>query len=191
MPFWADLPAEQRRALAALTALYVASLGVLVLLGLSLGMLIFLCFISPVLIIASWSDLVTQRLPDWCTAFVAVLGAFVAYDTGSLVLYGAFAGFVLALLWAASELFFRKYGHEALGLGDVKLMSASALWLGPVSFAYMVFLAASAGIIATLIGRITSRETTNWEVPFGPFLAYALFLTMGLLALPDIQDQTL
>ncbi|MEO9515425.1 MAG: A24 family peptidase [Paracoccaceae bacterium] len=175
----------------ALTALYVASLGFLLPLGLPLDMLVVLCIISPVLIIASSSDLVTRRLPDWCTAVVVLLAAFVAFSAGTIILNGIFAAAVLALLWATSELYFRKYGHEALGLGDVKLMAASALWLGPVSFAYMVFLAASAGIIATLLGRITSRESTNREVPFGPYLAYALFLTAALSAMPDIQDLAL
>ncbi|MGJ8628521.1 MAG: prepilin peptidase [Sulfitobacter sp.] len=140
----------------------------------------------PVLIIVSTVDYRTNRIPDFCSFSLGALGVWFTYDT-MLVLHLAAAISLGLLLWAASEWYFRAHAIEALGLGDVKLIVALTIWLGPERLAIMLFLASTAGIAVVLLHHAKNAlgfsETlpssdAKLAVPFGPFLAYSFFLTI-------------
>src|SRR5687768_8674412 len=98
-------------------------------------------------------DLRTRRLPSRLTAGFAALGLafhlatpehFISLEAALL---GGIAGF--GFLYAIRYLANRFYGEEAVGLGDVRLMGAGGLWLGPQA----VMLATAAGAaVAVLYG---------------------------------------
>ena len=78
---------------------------------------------------------------------------------------GALAGgaTVAALRWAGTK----ALGREAMGLGDVKLMAASGLMLGPGP----VLLALLLGVVlGGVFGGVVWAITRDREIPFGPFL---------------------
>ena len=84
-----------------------------------------------------------------------------------------------ALLWAAIYLAFREgaraaLGHEALGLGDVKLMAGIGAWLGPVAPVYVTLCASVAAIVTLVALTLAKREKLadirGTGIAFGPFL---------------------
>jgi len=121
------------------------------------------------LLAAAVVDLRVRRLPDALTAVVAVGGALLAAGRGlpMLALGALVAVLATCVLLAIRALSRRRIGDPGLGLGDVKLIGALALWLGPAT-PLMVGLAAGLGLAAAALDR--SGEPRR---PFGPALALA------------------
>jgi prepilin signal peptidase PulO-like enzyme (type II secretory pathway) len=126
------------------------------------------------LIWLSLSDLVTREIPDLATFAVASVGVSMAWgDTEVLVANAIVAGSILLTLGVGTELIWRKFGRDVLGLGDIKLIGAGVLVVGASSAWIMIMLASVGGILAALFA-LSRREQ---GIPFGPFLAYAIFIT--------------
>lgn len=121
-------------------------------------------------------DMRQMRLPDPLTLALAVSGLLATWMLWpSLLWQHLVAAAVTAVgLWGLSTLWWRLRGAEALGLGDVKLGAAAALWLGPaVSMA--ITLAAALGLLVALTGWTLGRFNLQQPLPFGPFLCFGLW----------------
>ena len=127
--------------------------------------------IAAALLAASVIDIRRLRLPDALTLVVALAGAALAWLRSPLALVeGAVAaaiafGLLAALRWLSS----RRGRDPGLGLGDVKLVAAFALWLGALT-PWMVAVAAGIGLAVAAAGGLRQGR-----IPFGPMLALAGF----------------
>lgn len=134
-----------------------------------------LAVLASVLIWLSVVDLRTGYLPDVGQIILAVAGLAVAIIgspvgvTWQAALIGALVngGVFWGLRWAVS----RVKGREAMGFGDVKLVAAGGLWLGPWALAYIM----AAGGILTLVGAFIAgaalrKPVWQGEMPLGPGL---------------------
>ena len=126
-------------------------------------------------------DLRTQRLPDPLTLVAAVCAAALAARRGMDGLLEGVAAAVIAMviLGLMRAVFQRLRGDPSLGLGDVKLIAALALWLGALT-PLMVAIAALLGLLA----QAASRQRRG-RIAFGPMLAASgwglgLLLEIGL-----------
>lgn len=89
---------------------------------------------------------------------------------------GALAGFALVL--TVGVLYRRLRGREGIGLGDAKLLAAAGAWVSWEGLPGIVLLAAAAALLTALAGRFFGRDLeAQREVPFGPYLAGAFWLT--------------
>jgi prepilin signal peptidase PulO-like enzyme (type II secretory pathway) len=134
-----------------------------------------LCLV-PLSVWIGVTDLRRQEIPDRATAFVALIGA--ALWSGSLV--AVVSNFLVAVIvtltmGAAGGVVWRRTGREWLGLGDVKLIGAGTMVVGWDALWIMLLLASFGGISATLTGRTLAA---GQHIPFGPFLASAIFATL-------------
>lgn len=159
------------------------------------------------LLVLSVIDLDTRRLP---TPLVGVLGicaclaAIASWATGlpfgPLIGVGAsglwanpvviaLAGFALGagISIAVAGLYSLVRGREGLGFGDVRLLGAMGLVLGPyVLLAYVLanLVGALTGLPALLLARrrrrlgIGAADATPLSIPFGPFLSAAGVVTL-------------
>ncbi len=118
-------------------------------------------------------DLRTLRLPDALTALAAVACAWLGVLRGAIV-EGLAAAVILALVLALLRRLTRRGTTPGLGLGDVKLAAALALWLG-LSSSWMLALAAFIGL-----GWFSLARPANGKLPFGPSLAAAALIIGGL-----------
>lgn len=125
------------------------------------------------LIWLSLSDLADQEIPDLATLAVAEVGFFAWGEETEVTANALAAGVLVAVLCLASELACQKAGRDVLGLGDVKLIGTGVLVVGASSAWIMIVLASAGGILAALL----ARRRHNTGIPFGPFLAYAIFIT--------------
>lgn len=116
--------------------------------------------LAPAMLLASWNDYRTHRVPNWLNAVLAAAGIAAQASVWGWAgvghaLGGMAVGFVLLVgLWMM----------RGMGAGDVKFMAAIGAWLGPQMTLYAV---AAGGIVggilavALIIARGKWRETGN------------------------------
>lgn len=138
------------------------------------------CALGWGLLALSLIDLRCYRLPDFLTLPLLLGGLAVTawawpsalpdHLLGVVLGYGALAG----IGW----LYRRLRGRDGLGLGDAKLLAAAGAWLSwhalPGIVLAAALLALAASVVASLLRRMPLAAATR--VPFGPFLAAAIWL---------------
>jgi leader peptidase (prepilin peptidase)/N-methyltransferase len=149
-------------------------------------------WMTPAALVLSWFlialtliDLDHKLLPDSLTlplmwlglllALVDVDGAPVFTDLRSSVI-GAAAGYLS--LWSVYQLFKLVTGKEGMGYGDFKLLAALGAWLGWQQLPLVIVLSAAVGSIVGIALILTGQRSRQAEIPFGPYLAGAGWLTM-------------
>nr|WP_159466076.1 A24 family peptidase [Scandinavium goeteborgense] len=114
-------------------------------------------------------DLDTMLLPDKLTLPLLVFSLLFAVSGYGLVtlpsaLVAAVFGF--GVPWLLSLLFRLLRGHESMGMGDMKLLSALGAWLGPQ--ALLDVLAAST-LLALASALLLLKAKLGEPFPFGPY----------------------
>jgi leader peptidase (prepilin peptidase)/N-methyltransferase len=130
-----------------------------------------------VLLAAAVIDFRTRRLPDTLTAAVAVICLLLSVLGGRDALITGFVAAAAAfLLLAGLRLVATSFGRDpGMGYGDVKLVSALALWLG----AYTPWMLVGAALLGLL--SVAFRRPADGRIAFGPMLAISsLAVAIGL-----------
>ncbi|MFA7456530.1 MAG: A24 family peptidase [Micavibrio sp.] len=141
---------------------------------------------AGLLIALSVIDLREMILPDELNLALAVTGiafhiltGLALIDAGSM-LAGALAGG--GLLYGIRFIANRYYGQDALGLGDVKLLAAAGLWLGPEGVLQAITLGALAGLLHGFAYAGWLKYKTGaapsihrLSIPAGPGFAVGIF----------------
>lgn len=141
-----------------------------------------------VLVTLSIIDFRTWLLPDWLNALLAVFGLLFHLSIGFTampalsMLYGAALG--SGILFAVRFFGNRHYKQDTLGLGDVKLMGAGGLWLGPEGIVMAITVGAFAGLIHGILVAVFrairdgNRPNLNrLMIPAGPGFCFGLLAT--------------
>src|SRR5687768_10740397 len=134
---------------------------------------------AGLLIALSLIDLKTRLLPDKLVLPFAVLGVLfhAAQGISPAVLTDMLAGALLGggLLYAIRLVANRIYQQDTLGLGDVKLMGAAGLWLGPDGILIALVIGALCGMLHGLAVAFYMANKdkkplmlSTLEVPAGP-----------------------
>lgn len=103
---------------------------------------------------------------DW------VYGGWLLFVVGALI-----GGTTLLMIREAANRF---YGMETLGLGDIKLMSAAGLWLGPQGILLALSVGAFCGVFHAVILAVTKKQSLKrMMLPAGPgFIAGIILVTL-------------
>jgi len=137
--------------------------------------LIFGLALLAFLIALSWTDIKSYRLPDKLTFPLMWLGVLEGYFSGSIKtrLLGLIIGYIVFL---AIEYGFKALrGKDGLGRGDAKLLAAGGAWCGWMGLPFIVLIASGCGLAAALLPSIRTSAQDD-RIPFGPFLAFAIFM---------------
>ncbi len=118
-------------------------------------------------------------LPDGLTLPLIQAGLAVAWalDPGRLADHaiGAAIGFVLIL--ALGLAYGRLRGREGIGLGDAKLFAAAGAWVAWEGLSGVLLLGSAAALAGHLVrARLTGQPLKDRELPYGPYIAGALWL---------------
>lgn len=134
-----------------------------------LGVWLFLSFLLVIAVI----DHHTQLLPDiltlpmlWSGLLFNIQGYFVSLEQAII---GAIAGYIC--LWSIYWMFKLLTGKDGLGYGDFKLLAALGAWLGWHCLPHVILIAATGGVIFTVIQRKLTKERLQQPLAFGPWLS--------------------
>jgi leader peptidase (prepilin peptidase) / N-methyltransferase len=147
------------------------------------------CLIGAILLLIALSviDIKTRLLPNEMVAGFATLGfvfhltTLAAFSTVPEIFLGGFIGF--AAMYLIRYIANRFYEQDALGLGDVKLIGAGGIWLGPDSIMLAMALGAVAAMIHGFIYGLwdakknnTKLDLARLQIPAGPGFAVGIIL---------------
>ena len=139
------------------------------------------------LIALTMIDFDTKFLPDqltypllWCGLLVSLTHPMWAPGADALTprdsILGAAAGYLS--LWSVYWLYKLITGEEGMGYGDFKLFGALGAWLGWQMLLPILIIASGVGAIVGGTLMLVKGKGRRWQIPFGPFLAAAGWLTM-------------
>jgi leader peptidase (prepilin peptidase)/N-methyltransferase len=136
------------------------------------------CLLGWSLLALAWIDVRHWILPDALTLPLIVAGLLAAlvFDPDSLAdrALGAALGYLAlrVVAWA----YLRLRGREGLGQGDAKLLAAAGAWLGALALPQVILVAAVAALVAAAVLHLSgARIRAQSALPFGPFLALAIW----------------
>ena len=111
-----------------------------------------------------WLGLLINTQEHFAPVAAAVLGAIIGYLS----------------LWTIYWLYKLLRNKEGMGYGDFKLSAAIGAWLGWQAMPSVVLVAALTALCTAAVLLLAGRLRIEQPMPFGPFLAFAGFLTMCL-----------
>ena len=144
------------------------------------------CLLGWGLLALAWIDARHWLLPDLLTLPLVIAGlvAALAMAPGELAsrALGAAGGYVF--FRGLAFLYRRLRGRDGLGQGDAKLLAAAGAWVGAAALPQVILIAAFAGLCAAGVMRIAGMRLGAFSaLPFGPFLALAIWVVWLLPAL--------
>ncbi len=142
----------------------------------------FAIFLTWSLIALSAIDLDTRYLPDditlpllWLGIIINIFNIFTDINSS---IFGAIFGY--GILWIICFLFKLITGKIGMGHGDFKLLAVFGAWFGWQHLAPIIILSSVVGIIVAVILMINKSYDKNKGIPFGPYLAFAGWISMML-----------
>lgn len=133
---------------------------------------LFLALLSPILISIFFIDLDHQIIPD-VLVFAGIAITFIF----NFSFFNLFSGFLAALFLLFLHFITRGRG---MGLGDVKLSILGGMVVGLNNVFYWLALAFLTGAVVGCILILVKKYGFKSKIAFGPFLVFALFLTIFL-----------
>lgn len=130
-------------------------------------------------------DIDEFRIPDWISLPAIPLGLVASGNlvdpAGAAVIAPAHA--IAAVLgggslWLIGTAYQRLRGRVGIGFGDVKLAAVAGAWVGPERLSLVLLVASVAAlvVVAFLAARARALPASTARVPFGAFLAPAIWL---------------
>jgi prepilin peptidase CpaA len=136
------------------------------------------------LLIAAFTDLRRRKIDNWLNAAIA-LGAPLFWWASELSLTQI--GLQIAVAIGALVILAGLFALRAMGGGDVKLLTALALWIAPSHFLWLVIMMALLGGLLTIVfaaWHVARRQRERLAVPYGVAIASAGLWTLASHYLP-------
>lgn len=146
-----------------------------------------LCALAIGLLIAAFTDLRRRKIDNWLNAAIAI-GAPLYWLASGMTLYEI--GMQLAIALAAFIVLAGMFAMRWMGGGDVKLLTALALWIQPMWFLELIFVMAVAGGFITIVfgaWHVARRHKNRIAIPYGLAIAFAGLWVLTIHYLPAMQ----
>jgi prepilin peptidase CpaA len=151
--------------------------------SISYGLLIALAI---ALLVAGFTDIRRRQIDNWLNAAIA-LGAPVFWWASGLSLWPEVA-LQLGVALAAFAILAGLFALRMMGGGDVKLLTALALWVRPDLFLELLLIMALAGGALTIVmvaWHTMRRRKDKLAVPYGVAIAFGGLWVLAINYLPD------
>lgn len=137
------------------------------------------------LLIAAVTDLKSRRIANWLNGSIAI-GAPVFWWASEMALWPDIAAQigVAAATFAVLSILF---AIRAMGGGDVKLLTALALWISPLLFLKLLTMMALLGGVLTVgfgMWHLWRRQRDKITIPYGVAIALAGLWVIGSFYIP-------
>lgn len=126
------------------------------------------------LLTAAFTDLRERRIANWLNLSIALAAPAFWWSSGLSLWPGVALQFGVAL--ATFAVLSVLFALRAMGGGDVKLLTALALWIQPTVFVQLIVIMALAGGLLTLVfgaWHIMRRRKDRIAIPYGVAIAFA------------------
>lgn len=137
------------------------------------------------LLVAAFTDLRSRRIGNWLNGAIA-LGAPLFWWSSGLTLWPGVA-LQLAVALGTFAVLAGLFALRAMGGGDVKLLTALALWIPPSPFLNLLILMALLGGVLTLVfgaAHVMRRRKGRIAIPYGVAISLAGLWIIGTNYLP-------
>lgn len=136
---------------------------------------LFSAILWVLLVALSYFDLKYFRLPNLITAALLISGIIYNIYIKQNIWVPVSSAFIALLFFSTIAVaYYKLRGVHGLGMGDIKLITAGAIWLVPAQLPLVIFLASLSAIIYYLVSPEVSDNSASMKVPFGPFLSIAI-----------------
>ena len=138
------------------------------------------------LLIAAFTDLRRRQIDNWLNAAIA-LGAPLFWWASGLSLWPDVA-IQLGTALAAFAVLAGLFALGQMGGGDVKLLTALALWIEPEWFVRLIIVMALIGGALTIVlgaWHLARRQRDKLAIPYGVAIAAAGLWVLGTHSLPQ------
>jgi prepilin peptidase CpaA len=137
------------------------------------------------LVVAAFTDMRHRRIDNWLNLAIA-LGAPLFWWASGLSLWPGVA-LQLGVALAAFVVLAGMFALKMMGGGDVKLLTALALWIPPEMFVQLlVIMALSGGVLTLVMGawHIARRQKEKLAIPYGVAIAFGGLWVLAVNYLP-------
>jgi prepilin peptidase CpaA len=138
------------------------------------------------LVFAAFTDIRRRQIDNWLNAAIA-LGAPVFWWVSGLSLWPDVA-LQLGVAVAAFAVLAGLFALKMMGGGDVKLLTALALWVRPDFFMQLLVVMALAGGILTIVmgaWHVARRQKERLAIPYGVAIAFGGLWVLAVNYLPQ------
>lgn len=143
-----------------------------------------LAALAIALLCAAFTDLRSRTIANWLNAAIALsapLFWWASWQAGDMTLWPGVA-YQIGVAVAAFALLAGLFAMGAMGGGDVKLLTALALWVPPLLFVNLLIVMALVGGVLTIVcaaWHIARRQRDRLAVPYGVAIAFAGLWVLG------------
>ncbi|HWU04029.1 MAG TPA: prepilin peptidase, partial [Novosphingobium sp.] len=140
------------------------------------------------LVVAAFTDMRRRQIDNWLNGAIALAAPLYWWACGMGL---AQMGWQLALALGSFIVLAALFALRAMGGGDVKLISALALWIKPALFMNLLMVMALAGGVLTLalaFWHIARRQRDRIAVPYGIAIAIGGLWVLAADYLPLIES---
>lgn len=151
--------------------------------SISYGLLIALAI---ALVVAAFTDMRRRQIDNWLNAGIAIGAPAFWWASGMALWPDVAIQFGVAL--AAFALFAGMFALRMMGGGDVKLLTALALWVSPQHFLQLLLVMALAGGALTIVmvgWHTIRRQKQKLAIPYGVAIAFGGLWVLAVNYLPS------
>jgi prepilin peptidase CpaA len=137
------------------------------------------------LVVAAFTDMRSRQISNWLNGAIA-LGAPLFWWSSGLALWPDIA-LQIGVAVAAFAVFAGLFALKMMGGGDVKLLTALALWVSPVIFMQLLVVMALFGGMLTIImvcWHTMRRQKDKLAIPYGVAIAFGGLWVLAANYLP-------
>ena len=146
---------------------------------LSASFFIYFIFTSA-LIVITFIDLEHKIIPDTISLPGIVIGFISSFFLPEIDWFDSLMGILIGggILYAVTWGYYLLTKKIGMGGGDIKLLAMIGSFLGWKSIPFIIFISALTGSIIGISYILIKKHDKHYEIPFGPFLAFAALLQL-------------
>ncbi|MCL4672727.1 MAG: prepilin peptidase [Sphingomonadaceae bacterium] len=144
-----------------------------------------LCGLAIALVVAAVTDIRRRQIDNWLNGAIVVAAPLYWWTAGMSLWPGVAIQVGVAL--ACFAVFAGLFALRMMGGGDVKLLTALALWIEPTWFLkLLVVMALAGGVLTIVLGayHVMKRRRDKLAVPYGVAISIGGLFVLGTHYLP-------
>ena len=135
---------------------------------------------SSALVVITFIDLEHKIIPDTISLTGILVGFLFSFFMPDLDWPDSLLGIILGggALYLVIWVYYLLTKRIGMGGGDIKLLAMIGAFLGWKAIPFVIFISALAGSIIGIVFLAVTKKGRNYQIPFGPFLAFAAELQL-------------